>query len=164
MLLVHLKRGFADAGRRRHEPRRERLSRRLCSRQASRNWAGACATARRRQLLEYLALIEKWNRVYNLTAMREPEQMVSASSARQPRGRCRISPAAHLLDVGSGAGLPGIPLAIARPGRGGDAARTQPQESAFLKQAAIELGLRQRRGRHASASKRGTAGAAASTS
>ena len=68
------------------------------------------------RLLDYIALIEKWNRVYNLTAIREPEKMVShhlldsLAVAQHLRAR-------RLLDVGSGAGLPGIVEEQPSPGR-----------------------------------------------
>ena len=64
----------------------------------------------------YLALLEKWNRVYNLTAIREPERMVDASPARLARGPAARRGGPRVLDVGSGAGLPGIPLAHRAPG------------------------------------------------
>jgi len=92
------------------------------------------------KLLEYLALIEKWNRVYNLTAVREPAQMLahhlldSLSVAPHLKG-------AALADVGSGAGLPGIPLALARPDIAVTLIESNHKKSAFLKQAAIELAL-----------------------
>lgn len=92
------------------------------------------------KLLEYLALIDKWNRVYNLTAVRGRESMVtqhlldSLSVVPHLTGRT-------LLDVGSGAGLPGIPLALARPDSRVTLLESNTKKSTFLKQAAIELKL-----------------------
>src|SRR4030065_689520 len=67
-----------------------------------------------RKLLDYLALLHKWNKVYNLTAIRDPQQMVSNhlldSLATMPHLW-----AGRWLDVGSGAGLPGLVLAVAQP-------------------------------------------------
>lgn len=92
------------------------------------------------RLLDYIALIEKWNRVYNLTAIREPEKMVSHhlldSLAVAPHLRAR-----QLLDVGSGAGLPGIPLALAYPGMKVTLLDSNHKKTAFLNQALIELKL-----------------------
>ena len=92
------------------------------------------------RLLDYLALIEKWNRVYNLTAIRETEKMVSHhlldSLAAAPHLR-----AGRLLDVGSGAGLPGIPLAIAYPEFQVTLLDSNHKKAAFLNQAVIELRL-----------------------
>lgn len=93
------------------------------------------------KLIDYLALVEKWNRVYNLTAVREPEQMLahhlldSLSVAPHLTGAC-------LADVGSGAGLPGIPLALARPQMAVSLVESNHKKAAFLRQAVIELGLR----------------------
>ena len=94
----------------------------------------------RKKLLEYLALVEKWNRVYNLTAVREPEKMLSHHVLDS------LAVAPHLagktvLDVGSGAGLPGIPLAIARPELAVTLLEVNHKKATFLKQAAIELAL-----------------------
>jgi len=93
------------------------------------------------RLLDYIALIEKWNRVYNLTAIREPEKMVSHhlldSLAVAPHLHARC-----LLDVGSGAGLPGIPLALANPGTQVTLLDSNHKKAAFLNQAVMELKLK----------------------
>jgi 16S rRNA (guanine527-N7)-methyltransferase len=90
------------------------------------------------RLTAYLDLLEKWNRVYNLTAIRERSRMVVEhlldSLAIVPFVR-----SAPLLDVGSGAGLPGIPLAIARPEWPVTLLESNHKRCAFLRQAAIEL-------------------------
>ena len=92
------------------------------------------------RLLDYLALLQKWNKVYNLTALREPEKMVSHhlldSLAVVPHIKAH-----HILDVGSGAGLPGIPMAIARGDWRVTLLDSSHKKAAFLKQAAIELKL-----------------------
>ena len=92
------------------------------------------------RLLDYLALLQKWNKVYNLTALREPEKMVSQhlldSLAVVPHIEAR-----QILDVGSGAGLPGIPMAIARSDWRLTLLDSSHKKAAFLKQAAIELKL-----------------------
>ena len=92
------------------------------------------------RLLAYLALLQKWNKVYNLTALREPQKMISHhlldSLAVVPHIEAR-----HILDVGSGAGLPGIPMAIARDDWRLTLLDSSHKKAAFLKQAAIELKL-----------------------
>jgi 16S rRNA (guanine527-N7)-methyltransferase len=92
------------------------------------------------RLLAYLALLQKWNRTYNLTAVREPEKMVTHhlldSLAVLPH-----LPGGALADVGAGAGLPGIPLAIAQPARRVTLNDASDKKAAFLRQAAIELKL-----------------------
>ena len=98
----------------------------------------------RERLLDYVALLVKWNRTYNLTAIRDPLAMV----AHHLLDSLVVLPhlplaAAHgrIADAGSGAGLPGIPLAIARPGWRVALAESSQKKCAFLRQAAIELGL-----------------------
>jgi 16S rRNA (guanine527-N7)-methyltransferase len=96
----------------------------------------------REQLLRYLELLAKWNRTYNLTAVRDPLEMVSHhlldSLAVVPHLPMQGD---TLADVGSGAGLPGIPLAIARPQWQVTLNDASQKKTAFLRQAAIELKL-----------------------
>jgi 16S rRNA (guanine527-N7)-methyltransferase len=95
------------------------------------------------ELLKYVALIEKWNRTYNLTAIRAPLDMVShhlLDSLAVVR-HLPMTPHAALADVGSGAGLPGIPLAIARPQWRITLNDSSQKKTAFLRQAAIDLRL-----------------------
>ena len=97
----------------------------------------------RRKLQDYLILLEKWNRVYNLTAIRAWEDMLGQhlfdSLAVVPWLE-RAAPA-NLLDVGSGGGLPGIPLAIVRPDMRVTLIDAVGKKTAFLLQAKGELGL-----------------------
>jgi 16S rRNA (guanine527-N7)-methyltransferase len=92
------------------------------------------------KLLAYLALLAKWNRIHNLTAVREESRMVSHHLLDSLAVLPHIS-AARLLDVGSGGGLPGIPLAIARSDMRVTLLDSNHKKCAFLKQAVIELGL-----------------------
>lgn len=92
------------------------------------------------KLLQYLSLIGKWNRVYNLTAIHDPAKMVSLhlldSLAVVP-----IISGPRLLDVGTGAGLPGIPIAIVRPELAITLIESNNKKTAFLQQASMELAL-----------------------
>lgn len=94
------------------------------------------------RLLQYVELLAKWNRTYNLTAIREPLDMVSHhlldSLVVVPHLPMTDGP---LADIGSGAGLPGIPLAIARPHWRVTVNDASQKRAAFLRQAVIELGL-----------------------
>lgn len=92
------------------------------------------------KLLAYVALIEKWNRVYNLTAVRERDKMLSHHVLDSLAVAPHIA-GETLADVGSGAGLPGIPLALARPFAHVTLLEASHKKSAFLRQAAIELAL-----------------------
>jgi 16S rRNA (guanine527-N7)-methyltransferase len=94
----------------------------------------------RQKLLDYLAILTKWNSVYNLTAIRDPDQMVS-NHLLDSLAVMRFLPAGPLLDVGAGAGLPGIPLAIARPDLVVTLVDSSQKKAAFIQQAAAELGL-----------------------
>jgi 16S rRNA (guanine527-N7)-methyltransferase len=96
------------------------------------------------RLAAYLALLAKWNRTYNLTAIREPERMVThhALDSLAVVGALPTTPGLRILDVGSGGGLPGIPIAIARPDASVVLIDASGKKATFLAQAAIELPLR----------------------
>ncbi|QSP95555.1 16S rRNA (guanine(527)-N(7))-methyltransferase RsmG [Marinobacter salinisoli] len=92
------------------------------------------------QLLAFLGLLNKWNRAYNLTAVRNEQEMVS----RQLLDSLSILPwvqTEHLLDVGAGGGLPGIPLAIVLPERRFTLLDSNGKKTRFLNQCVLELGL-----------------------
>jgi 16S rRNA (guanine527-N7)-methyltransferase len=91
-------------------------------------------------LLEYLALIRKWNKVYNLTAVREEDKMVSHHLLDCLAVSPHVS-VPRIVDVGSGAGLPGIPLAIALPQSQVVLLESSHKKATFLRQAVIELKL-----------------------
>ena len=93
------------------------------------------------KLVAYLRLIEKWNKVHNLTAVREPEQMVVLHLLDSLAVLPHVAGAKSLLDVGAGAGLPGIPLAIARPDLAVTLLDASHKKAAFLRQAKAELAL-----------------------
>jgi 16S rRNA (guanine527-N7)-methyltransferase len=92
------------------------------------------------KLIAHVELVEKWNRVYNLTAVRERQQMLTHHVLDSVAVASHLS-GTTLLDVGSGAGFPGIALAIARPELTVTLLEASHKKSAFLKQAVIELGL-----------------------
>ena len=91
-------------------------------------------------LLAYLALLDRWNRTYNLTAIRDPREMVGKhlldSLAMHP-----YLDDGHLADLGAGAGLPGIPLAIAKPGLRVTLVESNGKKARFLREAVRTLGL-----------------------
>jgi 16S rRNA (guanine527-N7)-methyltransferase len=106
------------------------------------------------QLLGYLALIQKWNKVYNLTAVRDPQEMLThhlldSLTAVNPLVRHTGGRAARVLDVGSGGGLPGIVLAICRPELDVSCVDTVGKKAAFIQQVAASLKLPNLRGIHA---------------
>ena len=95
---------------------------------------------KRQKLIDYIHLLNKWNKVHNLTAVRDPEEMVTLhlldSLAVMPHVHAK-----RLLDVGSGAGLPGIPLAICLPELQVTVMDSSQKKASFMRQAKAELGL-----------------------
>ena len=92
---------------------------------------------------EYLALLLRWNARVNLTAVREPEEIVERHFAECIFAAQQLSNQVNtLLDFGSGAGLPGIPIAICRPEIAVTLAESQGKKAAFLREAVRMLGLR----------------------
>ena len=93
------------------------------------------------KLLAFRDLLLKWNRTYNLTALRDPQQAISHHLLDVLAILPHVG-ASPLLDVGSGGGLPGIPLAIARPDLAVTLVDTVQKKATFLQQVAIELELK----------------------
>jgi 16S rRNA (guanine527-N7)-methyltransferase len=116
--------------------------------------------AQQRQLLSYMALIQKWNKVYNLTALKTPQEILthhlldSLSSispllrhlAQSAKG---VDQEVALLDVGSGGGLPGVVIAICCPNIRVTCVDTVSKKAAFVQQVAASLRLSNLRGLHA---------------
>ena len=105
------------------------------------------------KLLAYGDLILKWNKVYNLTALRDPSQVLThhlldSLSVVAPLQR-QCTAAARMLDVGSGAGLPGAVIAVMRPDLSVTCVDAVAKKAAFLRQVSAELGLRNLNGMHA---------------
>jgi 16S rRNA (guanine527-N7)-methyltransferase len=105
-------------------------------------------------LLDYLALLQKWNKVYNLTAVRDPAEMVThhlldSLAAIGPLLRQTGGQPVKLLDVGSGGGLPGVVIAITCPQINVTCVDTVGKKAAFIQQAAASLKLPNLRGVHA---------------
>ena len=106
------------------------------------------------QLLDYLGLIGKWTKVYNLTAVRDPQEMLThhlldSLAVVGPLRRQTGGHAVKLLDVGSGAGLPGVVMAICCPEVDVHCVDTVAKKAAFIQQVAATLRLPNLRGVHA---------------
>ena len=93
------------------------------------------------KLLDYLALLNKWNAVYNLTSVRDPLQMVTLHLLDSLAAVAAFKGAKNVLDVGAGGGLPGMVLAISRPDMKVSMIDTVHKKTAFLTQVKAELGL-----------------------
>ena len=116
------------------------------------------------QLMEFLALLQKWNKVYNLTAVRDPQEMLThhlldslaavaplrrhVASLPAGQGGAGVAPV-RLLDVGSGGGLPGVVFAVCCPTIDVSCVDTVGKKAAFIQQAAVSLQLRNLHGVHA---------------
>ncbi len=110
------------------------------------------------QLLDYQDLIAKWTKVYNLTAVRDPSEMMThhlldSLAAVAPLAayldKAGLGQGSRLLDVGSGAGLPGVVIAICCPAIAVSCVDTVAKKAAFIKQAALALKLPNLTGLHA---------------
>ena len=106
------------------------------------------------RLLGYVALIQKWNKVYNLTALRDPADMLThhlldSLTAIAPLSRHTQGQSIRVLDVGSGGGLPGVVLAICMPELNVRCVDTVAKKAAFVQQVAVSLKLPNLRGLHA---------------
>lgn len=97
--------------------------------------------ARKERLLGYLGLLIKWNKAYNLTAVRNPDEMVSRHLLDSLSIMPFIGDEPRWLDVGSGGGMPGIPLAILHPEKQITVLDSNGKKTRFLTQVKIELGL-----------------------
>ena len=107
-----------------------------------------------KRLLDYVALIQKWNKVYNLTALRDPADMLThhlldSLTAVAPLTRHTQGRPIRVLDVGSGGGLPGVVLAICMPELDVTCVDTVAKKAAFVQQVAASLKLPNLRGLHA---------------
>ena len=106
------------------------------------------------RLLQYLALLSRWNAVYNLTAVRDPKLMlthhlVDCLAALPAMRRYADGQAIDILDVGSGGGLPGVVMAVCQPDWTVSCVDTVAKKAGFIRQAAAELGLSNLRSLHA---------------
>lgn len=109
-------------------------------------------------LLRYLDLLKRWNAVYNLTAVREPDRMLRqhlvdclavVPALRREQAARPGGAGQRLLDVGSGGGLPGVVLALVEPDLQVTCVDTVAKKAGFIRQVAAELGLRNLRAEHA---------------
>ena len=109
-------------------------------------------------LMDFLVLLQKWNKVYNLTAVRDPEEMLThhlldslaaVLPLRRHVAQAGLAAPVRLLDVGSGGGLPGVVFAICCPGVDVSCVDTVGKKAAFVQQAAVQLRLPNLHGVHA---------------
>ena len=118
---------------------------------AARELGVALSDAQLDQLLAYLAMLQKWNKVYNLTAVRDPAQMLShhlVDSLSVIAPLQRQGAPARLMDVGAGGGLPGVVIAICCPGIDVSCVDAVAKKASFIQQVAAELRLPNLHGVH----------------
>jgi 16S rRNA (guanine527-N7)-methyltransferase len=96
----------------------------------------------RERLLQFVALLDKWNKVYNLTAIRVPERMIDAHVLDSLSVLPQLAGVTNIIDVGTGGGMPGIQLAIAKPNMQVTMLDAIAKKTAFVRQAIGELGLK----------------------
>lgn len=101
----------------------------------------ALAADARQRLLTFSAMVERWNRTFNLTAIRDPRRIMT-HHLLDSLAVVRYLPAGSMADIGSGGGFPGVPVAIAQPDRPVTLVDSNSKKAAFLRQASIELPLR----------------------
>ena len=92
------------------------------------------------RLLDYLALLDRWNKTYNLTAIRDPREML-VKHLLDSLAMARFVEGGRLADLGTGPGLPGIPLAIAKPALQVSLVESNGKKARFLREAVRQLGL-----------------------
>ena len=112
------------------------------------------SSEQQQRLLDYMGLIQKWNKVYNLTALRDPADMLThhlldSLTALAPLARYTHGQPMRVLDVGSGGGLPGVVLAICMPELNVTCVDTVAKKAAFVQQVAVSLKLPNLKGLHA---------------
>ena len=99
------------------------------------------AKEQQNKIINYLIILSKWNSVYNLTAIRDPKEMMTHHVLDSLSAVPAFTEAQNVLDVGSGGGLPGMILAICYPDKKISMIDTVSKKTAFLNQAKAELGL-----------------------
>jgi 16S rRNA (guanine527-N7)-methyltransferase len=101
----------------------------------------SCSSQQLEQLLAYLEMLQRWNKAYNLTAIREPIQMVRLHLLDSLAIHPYVQGVKHIIDVGTGPGLPGIPLAILNPDINFTLLDSNGKKTRFLFQAINDLSL-----------------------
>lgn len=113
----------------------------LCEILPRKVWDEYCRKELAESLARYLSLLVRWNRTVNLTSVREPEDMVRRHLAESLCCAAALPGCESLLDLGSGAGFPGVPIQLMLPGIRVTLAESDAKKAAFLREAVRELGL-----------------------